>query len=257
MTTLAARSDLIAGARVHVTSYEHAVKQILAWVNERSARSVYAANVHVVMEAHDNPDMAEAVNCADLVTPDGVPLVWALKILGHKNAQRVYGPDLTLHLCKAAADAEIPIGLYGSSPETIAAFKGFLKRNYPALNVACAISPPYRELSADEDASFVKQIINSGARILFLALGCPRQELWIASHKNRLPLVMLAVGAAFDFHAGKIKQAPRWMMRMGLEWLFRFAVEPGRLWKRYLKHNPRFVWFFAKQVAARFLGLIK
>jgi len=241
-------SRSIIGMRVHATSYHDATQRILTWATRQSARSVYAANVHVLMEARDNPELAAAVNSADLVTADGMPLVWALRMQGVKNATRVYGPDLTLHVCAAAAHAGIAIGLYGSTPGCLHDFSAFLKRRFPSLHIACAISPPFRPLTAQEDAADVARILESGARILFVGLGCPRQELWIARHRGRLPLVMLAVGAAFDFHAGRVVQAPRWVMRIGMEWLFRLCVEPKRLWKRYVKHNPRFVWLFLKQL---------
>ncbi|MBU0970232.1 MAG: WecB/TagA/CpsF family glycosyltransferase, partial [Proteobacteria bacterium] len=124
----------------------------------------------------------------------------------------------------------------------------FLKKKYPGLHIACAISPPFRELTPQEDEEYTKQINKSGARILFVSLGCPKQERWMADHKDRLSCVMLGVGAAFDFLSGKKKHAPRWMQKVGLEWIFRLACEPRRLWKRYFKHNPRFIWYFGKQL---------
>jgi N-acetylglucosaminyldiphosphoundecaprenol N-acetyl-beta-D-mannosaminyltransferase len=247
MTTPRVPSRKIVSLRVDATSYAHATEQVCAWAGENTARSVCATTVHVVMEAHDSDEFAAIMNSADLVTPDGVPLVWALRMLGIPHATRVYGPDLTLHVCKAAAESNIPVGLYGSTPESLAGFTAFLKSSYPGINIACSISPPFREPTVEEDEQHVREILNSGARILLVGLGCPKQERWIAGHRNRLPLVMMAVGVAFDFHAGSLRQAPRWVMRMGLEWLFRLAVEPRRLWKRYFKHNPRFVWYFLKQ----------
>ena len=233
--------------RIAATSYEHASQQVIAWAHDKTPCFVSAANVHVVMEACDNTQFTAALKKADLITPDGVPLVWALKMLGVKNATRVYGPDLTLSVCEAAENESVPIALYGSTPDILADFVSFLNRRYPALNVACSISPPFRRLSDEEDAQYVKQLNDSGARILFVGLGCPKQELWIADHLDKINMVMLAVGVAFDFHAGATLQAPRWIMRLGLEWLFRLMVEPKRLWKRYVRHNPRFVWKFMKQ----------
>ncbi len=247
MKSSSVASRTVVSIRVDATSYEHATQRILAWAAENRARVVCATNVHVVMEAFDNPDFAAILNAADLVTPDGVPLVWALRLLGLKDASRVYGPDLTLHVCRAAAEKSVPIALYGSTPESLADFEAFLKRTYPGIRIACSISPPFRPLTGEEDEKYVRQIRTSGARILFVGLGCPKQERWIAQHADRLPLVMLAVGVAFDFHAGRVKQAPRWIMRLGLEWMFRLLVEPRRLWKRYFRHNPRFVWYFVKQ----------
>ncbi len=235
------------GTRVDGTSYPHAVQQIRTWAAARTSRYVCVANVHVVMEAHDDADFRRLINDADLVTPDGMPLVWALRLLGIEPAQRVYGPDLTLHLCREAAAAGLPIGLYGGTPESLADFTAALERWFPGIQVGCAIAPPFRPLTPDEDAAYTRQIIDAGVRILFVGIGCPKQERWMAAHKDRIPAVMIGVGAAFDFHSGRVRQAPAWMQRIGLEWAFRLATEPRRLWKRYAKHNPRFVAFIAAQ----------
>lgn len=236
------------GTRVDNTSYAHATRQILAWARSALSRYVCVANVHVIMESHDDPQFRRLVNEADLVTPDGMPLVWALKSMGLKQAGRVYGPDLTLHLCKAAADAGVPVGLYGGTPGSLADFAEILQRLFPTLQIGCAIAPPFRPLTPEEDAAYTQQIIESGVRILLVGIGCPKQERWMAAHKGRIPAVMVGVGAAFDFHAGRVRQAPRWMQRAGLEWAFRLAMEPRRLWKRYAKHNPRFLLFFGAQL---------
>jgi N-acetylglucosaminyldiphosphoundecaprenol N-acetyl-beta-D-mannosaminyltransferase len=153
----------------------------------------------------------------------------------------VYGPDLTLAVCRAAAEEGIPVGFYGSTDETLSRLIPVMTEQFPGLDVAYRYSPPFRSTTESEDASEVRAIEASGARILFVGLGCPKQEKWVIAHKGRVPCVMLAVGAAFDFHAGTVKQAPGWMQRLGLEWMFRFMREPRRLWKRYLKHNPRYV----------------
>jgi N-acetylglucosaminyldiphosphoundecaprenol N-acetyl-beta-D-mannosaminyltransferase len=202
----------------------------------------------MVMEGHDLPAYQQVVNGADLVTPDGMPLVWALRRLGVPAQQRVYGPDLALAVAAAAADAGIPIGLYGGREDVLADLQASYRQRFPALRVVYAHSPPFRELSAAEDAAVVQEIRDSGARILFVGLGCPKQECWMAKHRGRVPAVMLGVGAAFDFHAGRVRQAPGWLQRAGLEWLFRLFMEPRRLWYRYLKHNPRFLWLLARQL---------
>ncbi|WP_241900077.1 WecB/TagA/CpsF family glycosyltransferase [Deinococcus sp. UR1] len=212
------------------------------------AKRIHAANVHMLMEGYDDPTFQEVINTADLVVPDGVPLVWALKLLGHKEATRVYGPTLTLHVCEAAAREGIPIGLYGGTPESLLDFKAFLHHEFPGIRIACAIAPPFRVLTHEEDDAYTQEILDSGARILFVGIGCPKQEWWMYNHRDRLPLVMLGVGAAFDFHSGRVKQSPAVLQRLGLEWLFRLVMEPKRLWKRYAKHNPRFVALFARQL---------
>jgi N-acetylglucosaminyldiphosphoundecaprenol N-acetyl-beta-D-mannosaminyltransferase len=209
----------------------------------------------MVMEAFDDPDFKQIVNGAALVTPDGMPLVWGLRGLGGVCAERVYGPTLTLSVCEAAADSGIPVALYGGTEESLAAFTAFLQARFPGIWVACGIAPPFRPLTADEDDAYVREISASGARILLVGIGCPKQERWMAKHVGQIPTVMLGVGAAFDFYSGRIKQAPVLMQNMGLEWLYRLCREPRRLWKRYLKHNPRFVLYFGIQVARAKLGL--
>ncbi|MCF6290945.1 MAG: WecB/TagA/CpsF family glycosyltransferase [Desulfobacterales bacterium] len=200
------------------------------------------------MESFDSPDFRQVVNNADLVVADGMPLVWALKSLGEKQACQVRGSDLLLRLCAAAEKGNIPIGLYGGTPDSLRDFKSFLAREFPSLDIACTVSPPFRPLDIQEDAGYVEQINAAGAKILFVGIGCPKQEKWMAEHRDSLACVMVGVGAAFDFFSGRKKHAPRWMQRAGLEWLFRLACEPGRLWKRYSRHNPRFIWHFGKQL---------
>lgn len=229
-------------------SYQKTTNLILDQANTSKSYRIHAANVHMLMEGYDDPAFQEVINTADLVVPDGVPLVWALKLLGHKEATRVYGPTLTLHVCEAAAREGVPIGLYGGTPESLLDFKAFLHHEYPGIQMACAIAPPFRPLSQEEDDAYTQQILDSGARILFVGIGCPKQEWWMYNHRDRLPLVMLGVGAAFDFHSGRVKQSPAILQRLGLEWLFRLVMEPKRLWKRYAKHNPRFVALFARQL---------
>lgn len=240
----------ILNMHVDVTSYPDAAGRVVSWASDGHSRYVCAANVHMVMESHDDSDFQDIVNGADLVTPDGVPLVWALKLLGVPEATRVYGPDLTLHVCKKAAELGIPIGLYGGTPESLEAFVNFLESNYPGIQIGCTIAPPFRPLTAEEDEQYTTQINSSGIRILFVGIGCPKQEKWMAAHKDKIAAVMLGVGAAFDFHTGRVKQAPSWMQKVGLEWLFRLLMEPKRLWKRYFKHNPRFVLLFLRQMMA-------
>ncbi len=238
----------IVGMRVDATSYEDATARIIDWAQTKVGKRVCAANVHMAMETYDSPTFAQVVNQADLVTPDGMPLVWGLRALGIERASRVCGPTLTLTVCAAAAQANLPIALYGGTAESLVAFADFLVQKFPKIEIACQISPPFRELTPAEDDAYTQQLIASGARILFVGIGCPRQEIWMAAHQSRIPAVMLGVGAAFNFHSGRVKQAPLWMQQTGLEWLFRLLMEPRRLWKRYFKQNPRFVLLFLRQL---------
>jgi N-acetylglucosaminyldiphosphoundecaprenol N-acetyl-beta-D-mannosaminyltransferase len=243
----APNSQLILGTRTDATSYSDATNRVMAWACTPESRYVCIANVHVTMESYDSSDYRAIVNGADLVTPDGMPLVWALRLFGVAEAARVYGPTLTLHVLERAASERVAVGFYGGSPEVLARLSDMCRRRFPALNIAYAYSPPFRQLTALEDAAVVREINSSGARILFVGLGCPKQERWMALHKGTLNAVMIGVGAAFDFLAGMKPQAPEWMQRAGLEWLFRLATEPRRLWRRYAYHNPRFVALLARQ----------
>lgn len=201
---------------------------------------VCLANVHMVMEAFDSPEFGQVLEEADLVCPDGMPLVWSLRRLANPRQTRVYGPDLTLHVCTAAQRTGIPVGFHGGRPEVLTALTRALKVRFPRLEIAHAASPPFRALGADEEAAEVDAINCSGARVLFVGLGCPKQERWMAARRGRVAAVMLGVGAAFDMHAGRLPQAPSWLQAAGLEWAFRLAMEPRRLWRRYTRHNPRF-----------------
>jgi len=241
----------ILGTRVDATSYGLATRQVMEWARRSESQYVCAANVHMVMEAHDDLDFGRIVNRAALVTPDGMPLVWAIRLMGIKGQERVYGPDLTLHVAQAAAQEGFPIGLYGGTPDALAGLANNLQYRFPALKIAYQFSPPFRPLTPEEDERVTREIAQSEARILFVGLGCPRQERWMAGHQGRIQAVMLGVGAAFDIHSGVKSQAPVWMQRAGLEWLFRLANEPRRLWMRYLYHNPRFLLMIILQLLRR------
>jgi N-acetylglucosaminyldiphosphoundecaprenol N-acetyl-beta-D-mannosaminyltransferase len=248
MVRLVARMEIpsiiknkIIGSRVDPISYAQAVQQVITWAQHHESRYVCAANVHMLMEAYDSSAFQNVVNTADLVTPDGMPLVWMLQHLGYPQQERVYGPELTMKLIEAAATQGIAIGFYGGTVETLVQLTSSFKKKYPNLKIAYSYSPPFRQLTAEEDESVIRAVNSSGTKILFIGLGCPKQEHWMAAHRDKIQAVMLGVGVAFDFHAGKKRQAPLWMQRGGLEWLFRFSQEPTRLWRRYLYHNPRFL----------------
>lgn len=243
----ACKRAIIISTRVDVTNYRLACDTISRWAVNPGSRYVCVAPVSSIMEAHDSTEFETIINTADMVTPDGMPVVWSLRLLGHNEASRVYGPDLTSFLLECANSEHISVGFHGGTPESLARLLVVVGERYPALRVAWADSPPFRELSQDEDEEITCQINRSGARIIFVGLGSPKQERWMASHRGRVEGVMVGVGAAFDFLSGTKPQAPRWMMRSGVEWLFRLATEPRRLWKRYLLHNPRFVALMTKQ----------
>jgi len=242
-------SRRLLGMRVDATDYAEATARILAMA-EGEGGITCVATVHMVMEAWDDPFFQRVVNAADLVTPDGVPLVWSLRTLGIPDASRVYGPDLTLAVCAEAARRGVPVGFLGGRPEVLQALTRRLAARFPGLPIAFAHSPPFTASApVDPDPRIAEAIDDSGARVLFVGLGCPKQERWMAAHREHLGCAMVGVGAAFDFHAGALAQAPAWLQRVGLEWLFRLACEPRRLWRRYAWHNPRFVLHMALQVA--------
>jgi N-acetylglucosaminyldiphosphoundecaprenol N-acetyl-beta-D-mannosaminyltransferase len=240
----------ILGVHVTVSSYDQLVQFSLLCARERNSRALFFANVHMIMEAVDHPAFLLQLNHTGTVFPDGMPLVWALRLLGESGAQRVCGPDAIAALLTAAENAGVPVGFYGGSQAVLDALTGAVRLRHPDLKVAYAESPPFRPLTPKEDLAIVERIEASGARLLFVGLGCPKQEHWIVEHMGRVHAVMFAVGAAFDFIAGSKRRAPRWMQRCGLEWAFRFATEPRRLAKRYLKHNPRFILRFLRQLIA-------
>lgn len=218
---------------VAVTSYQDAGERILAAGHEGIAKYVCVANVHMCMETFDDAEFCKVVSGANLVVPDGVPLVWALQTLGFKASQ-VRGSDLLLHVCREAEKAGQSIGLYGGTEESLLDFQAFLGREFPNLQITFASSPPFRKLTTQEQQGYIMEINRSDCRILFVGIGCPKQEKWMAEHVDKLHCVMIGVGAAFDFFSGRMSHAPRWMQKSGLEWLFRLASDPRRLWKRYL-----------------------
>lgn len=242
---------LILGMRVDITSTLKAVAQISRWVDQKKGRYVCVSNVHMCMESFDDDLFQAVVNNADLVVPDGRPLVWGQKLLSVNNAQQARGMDLMLSLCEHAEISGISIGLYGGMSELLDKLKDILTKRFPELQIACVIAPPFRKVSEDENDKYIDLINRTEVGILFVGLGCPKQEKWMAKNRKKVNCVMLGVGAAFDFIAGEKRHAPIWMQSIGLEWLFRLLSEPRRLWKRYLKHNPRFVFYFLCQLLGK------
>jgi len=234
-----------------VSDYEEVVEWMRATIAAGARGYVTAAAVNLVMSAREDPETMAAVLGATLAVPDGMPLVWALRALGHGRATRVYGPDLMLRFCARAAAEEIPMYLYGGRDEAaLALLTARLRERFPGLRIVGGHSPPFRELTPAEEQEVAAEIDASGAEVVWVGTGQPKQERWMQRMRPRLRAPLLVgVGAAFDFHAGLVPQAPRWMQRGGLEWSYRLAREPRRLWRRYARYNPRFVMAFARQYA--------
>ncbi|MRX51923.1 WecB/TagA/CpsF family glycosyltransferase [Paracoccus sp. S-4012] len=236
------------GMRLSALDLDRAVDRVLAAVERREGGYVCIRDAHGVVKCHHDPALRAVHNNALLVTPDGMPLVWALRLAGHREADRVYGPDLMLALFDRGRDHGLRHFLYGATPETLDLLEARLLAQFPGTQIAGRHAPPFRALTEAERSDVAAQINASGADIVWVGLGTPKQELWMAEMQPLLPsAVLIGVGAAFDFHAGGKRQAPRFIQRSGLEWLFRLASEPRRLWRRYAVTVPSFMLLCACQ----------
>ena len=236
------RVDIL-GVGVSAIDMEMALAEIGAWIQEREHHYVCVTGVHGVMESQADPELLRIHNASGLTTPDGMPLVWAGHRAGAHQMRRVYGPDLMLALCEAAAAAGWRSYFYGGKAGVPERLAERLRTRFPALEVAGTWSPPFRPLTPDEDEALVERINATHPDLVWVGLSTPKQERWMAAHVDRLEApVLLGVGAAFDLVGGTLPQAPIWMQRHGLEWAYRLFREPRRLWRRYLRNNPRFVW---------------
>jgi N-acetylglucosaminyldiphosphoundecaprenol N-acetyl-beta-D-mannosaminyltransferase len=241
------KHTLFNGVKVSATCYDEVVHICLTAAEGHVPALVDLMPVSVLIPAVRDPWLREKLNAFDVVAPDGQPVRWSLNFFHRARlSDRVYGPELTRRLCQAAAERGVPIYLYGSTPEVIEKLSANLKAMFPALEIAGAESPPFRPLTPDEDRQAVDRINASGAGLVFIGTGGPRQEIFAHAHRHSIKAVQVCVGAAFDFHAGTKKMAPSWMQKRGLEWLFRLVQEPGRLWKRYLVQNTLFCALFVR-----------
>lgn len=202
---------------------------------------VCICNVHMIVSADSDPDLAKVLYLADMVTPDGAPVAWAMRRAGYTSQQRINGPDLMWRYLAEAERLGQVVFFYGGMEKTLVALKKSMLTAFPGLKIGGMVSPPFRQLSENEDQAYVDQINAADTSVLFVGLGCPKQEKWMHAHRGRINAAMVGVGAAFDYHAGTIKRAPLWMQRYGLEWFHRLCSEPRRLWKRYLVTNTLFI----------------
>ena len=245
---MARQTFSIFGSPIDVIDWQSAVSRIVGWAAARESRYVCICNAHSVVTATSDSAFAAAVLDADMSTPDGAPVAWLIGKQTGRAQQRINGPDLMWHYLADGARQGGSIFLYGATEETLQILRSRLTAAFPDLQIAGIYSPPFRPLTAEEDAEVVEMINSSGATTVWVSLGCPKQEKWMAEHRGRIRAVMIGVGAAFDYHAGTLKRAPLWMQRNGLEWLHRLASEPARLWKRYLVTNSLFIFLAARQL---------
>jgi N-acetylglucosaminyldiphosphoundecaprenol N-acetyl-beta-D-mannosaminyltransferase len=236
---------------IDAMGWDEALARIDQWAERHESRCVYLCNVHSVVTAQREPAFRKVVQAADMALPDGAPIAWSLRRAGHTRQPRLSGPDLEWLCLEQAERAGHVVSFYGSTDAVLAALRRVLSERFPRLLIGVMVSPPFRALSAEEDAAYVERINAAGTRLLFVGLGCPKQEHWMAAHRGRIQATMLGVGAAFAYHAGTVKRAPLWMQQRGMEWMHRLYSEPRRLAWRYLTTNSIFVLsVLAKQVRA-------
>lgn len=240
-------------AFIDALSWDDVIRQLVVWGAAHESRYVCICNVHSVVTTTLDPELKTVVNEADMSTPDGAPIAWALRRLGFPFQERINGPDLMWKYLGEAEQFGQTVFFYGSTEATLAKLRESMAASFPHLIVAGTLSPPYRPLSSVEDESDVRIINSSGANVLFVGLGCPAQEKWMAVHRGRINALMIGVGAAFDYHSGITKRAPLWMQRKGLEWFYRLLTEPRRLYKRYFICNTLFAIGIAKQLIVKIL----
>jgi N-acetylglucosaminyldiphosphoundecaprenol N-acetyl-beta-D-mannosaminyltransferase len=246
-----ARVDIL-GVRVSAIDMEMALNTVDNWIRDCAPNYICVTAVNNIIESQSDEELKRIHNSAGLVTPDGMPLVWLCKLMGFRDVDRVYGPDLMLAVCERGLAYGWRHYFYGGSPEVLELLVQKLRRRFPELAVSDSYSPPFRPLTQDEDAALIERINATRADIVWVGISTPKQERWMAEHVQCLrAAVLIGVGAAFDFHAGVKRQAPRWLQRLGLEWSFRLMVEPRRLWRRYLIGNPKFLWLIFLQALGR------
>lgn len=244
----------VLGCAIDAVAWPEALACVLDLGRRKQSGYVCLCNVHSVVTGWRDTAFRAVIAGAALATPDGAPVAWALRRLGAPGQARVNGPDIMWRLCAEAEREGLPIYLFGGQEDTLALLRAELARAFPALRLAGALSPPFRALSDAETEALLAGIAAAEPALVFVALGCPKQEIWMARHHHRVPAPMLGVGAAFDYHAGTLARAPAWMRDNGLEWLHRLASEPGRLWRRYLVTNSLFVLGVAGQLLRHWLG---
>lgn len=237
--------------------YDSFIDRIDAMCRERRAGYICVANVHMLVEAHQDENFAKVVNQATMVTPDGMPLTWGLKLMYGLKQDRVAGMDLLPDLLERFSTTGTPVFLYGGTQAMLDQATAYIQQHYPSVRMAGAISPPFRPLTPEEKDGIIEQINGSGAGMVFVALGCPKQEKWMHEMQGKLSPMLIGIGGALPVMVGMQKRAPRWMQRSGLEWLYRLGQEPKRLFKRYFTTNTLFLWLLFKARVKAFARIQK
>ncbi len=233
---------------VSIGSYQDFLIKIIKLAKKRKSNYICVANVHMTIEAYNDKNFQEVVNNAIITTPDGMPLIMALRLIYRIKQERIPGPDLMPVLLKELEKNNLSAFFYGSTINILNEMKKRLQREYPGLTVAGMFSPPFRELTNDEKNNIIEIINNTKANVVFVSLGCPKQEKWMAEMKGKINAVMIGVGAAFPIFTGMQKRAPKWMQKLCLEWLYRLLQDPKRLWRRYFYTNTKFVFLLSKEI---------
>ncbi len=242
----------VIGSPVTALPFDAQIEMMLSWASSHESKVVCVANVHMLTEAYRNPQFCDVLKSADIVTPDGMPLVWMLRLMGACTQNRVAGMDILLSLCQLAPQRNISVFFLGSEASILEKIRKKLSQKFPNLKIAGMEPLPFRPLTSAEDDAIIKKINESGASLVLVSLGCPKQEYWMHQHKGKIQAVMIGLGGVFPVLAGVHKRAPQWIRESGLEWLYRLIQEPRRLWKRYSTTNTLFIWLALKQLLTSF-----
>jgi N-acetylglucosaminyldiphosphoundecaprenol N-acetyl-beta-D-mannosaminyltransferase len=254
-SSMSRKGQTVLGTWVDALGWGDTIHQVVAWGAARESRYICICNVHSVVTATRDPEFKKALSGADLTTSDGAPIAWALRQLGFPAQERIAGPDLMWRYLREAERVGQKVFLYGSTNDTLAKLRSSIAREFPGATLAGMKAPPFCSALPAEDEIEIAEINGSGANVVFVGLGCPKQEKWMAAHQGKINALMIGVGAAFDYHAGKLNRAPLWMQRYGLEWLHRLGSEPRRLMGRYLVTNTLFIVGIARQlISAKILN---
>lgn len=228
-------------------SYKTFVEELISLAKKGKSTYACVAGIHILYESNKSPEYAAIINHADIVTPDGEPITWAFRWLHGIKQERVAGMDLLPDLLEAAEKEYVSVGFYGGTVDMLAGARNYIERKHPQLNIAKMYSPPFRPLNAEEESDIITMFNDSGAKMIFIVLGCPKQEKWMDNMKNKIHALMIGIGGAVPVMIGIQKRAPLWMQKAGLEWLFRLGQEPRRLFKRYMQANSLFIYLLLKE----------